>query len=345
MSDLGREMARVKTRVDAQILDHLLPASASTHEVDLLYKMMRDYPQRQAKGLRPFICIAACRAFGGKEEDAFLTAASLELFQNWILIHDDIEDASEMRRGSPALHKKYDWTLALNAGDALHARMWGALLDNETRLGPTKTLRILAEFYKMINETTEGQHIELGWVVGRRWDLREEDYYLMCTKKTSWYTTIAPLRLGGVIADAHEEDLDRLISIGTKLGVGFQIQDDVLNLSGDEEKYGKEIADDLLEGKRTLILIHLLESCSEAERARFILIMNKRRDEKLEDGDGIHEVLALIHKYGAIDYAREKARGLVNEARTELKKLGWKGEREWVVLLDEVARFAVERQW
>src|SRR5713226_3388119 len=185
-------MARLKARVDAQILDHLLPASASNREVDLLYKMMRDYPQRQAKGLRPFICIAACRAFGGKEEDAFLTAASLELFQNWILIHDDIEDASEMRRGSPALHKKYDWTLALNAGDALHARMWGALLDNETRLGPTKTLRILGEFYKMINETTEGQHIELGWVVGRRWDLSEGDYYLMCTKKTSWYTTIAP---------------------------------------------------------------------------------------------------------------------------------------------------------
>ncbi len=340
MSELATQMARVKARVDGQILDHLLPASASYQEVDLLYKMMRDYPQRQAKGLRPFICIASCRAFGGEEEDAFLTAASLELFQNWILIHDDIEDASEMRRGSPALHKKYDWTLALNAGDALHARMWGALLDNETRLGRAKTLRVMGEFYKMINETTEGQHIELGWVVGKRWDLTEEDYYLMCTKKTSWYTSIAPLRLGGMIAEADEGDLEKLISIGTKLGVGFQIQDDVLNLSGDE-KYGKEIADDLLEGKRTLILIHLLRTCSEAERSWVIAVMDKTREEKKD----VQKVLGLIQKYGAIDFARKKARTLVDEARTDLAVLSWRGEKEWIALIDDVARFAVERQW
>ena len=340
MSALATQMARVKARVDGQILDHILPSSASYHEVDLLYKMMRDYPQRQAKGLRPFICIASCRAFGGAEEDAFLTAASLELFQNWILIHDDIEDASEMRRGSPALHKKYDWTLALNAGDALHARMWGALLDNETRLGQAKTLRVMGEFYKMINETTEGQHIELGWVVGKRWDLSEEDYYMMCTKKTSWYTSIAPLRLGGMIADADERDLESLISIGTKLGVGFQIQDDVLNLSGDA-KYGKQIADDLLEGKRSLILIHLLRSCSESERTRIIATMNKRRDEKKD----VHEILTLIHKYNAIDFARKKAKTLVDEARADLALLSWRGQKEWVHLIDDVARFAVERQW
>jgi geranylgeranyl diphosphate synthase type II len=340
MSELATQMARVKARVDRQILDSILPSSASYHEVDLLYKMMRDYPQRQAKGLRPFICIASCRAFGGDEEDAFLTAASLELFQNWILIHDDIEDASELRRGSPSLHKKYDWTLALNAGDALHARMWGALLDNQTRLGQAKTLRVMGEFYRMINETTEGQHIELGWVVGKRWNLSEEDYYMMCTKKTSWYTSIAPLRLGGMIADADEGDLERLISIGTKLGVGFQIQDDVLNLSGDA-KYGKQIADDLLEGKRSLILIHLLKVCNEGERARIIASMNKRRDEKKD----VHEILTLIHKYDAIDFAKKKAKSLVDEARAELASLSWRGQKEWVRLIDDVARFAVERQW
>ena len=96
--------------------------SRTCPEVDLLYKMMRDYPERGGKGMRPFLCVTSCRAFGGDEDEALLTAASLELFQNWILIHDDIEDGSEMRRGSPALHKKYDWTLALNTGDALHAQ-------------------------------------------------------------------------------------------------------------------------------------------------------------------------------------------------------------------------------
>src|SRR3989454_4686513 len=187
MASLLDEVARVKSRVDDVTLNQLLPPSSPLKEVDLLYRMMRDYPQRKGKGLRPFFCVTTCRALGGEESESLLTAACLELFQNWILIHDDIEDASELRRGSPSLHKKYDWTLALNAGDALHARMWGALLDNQTRLGQAKTLRVMGEFYRMINETTEGQHIELGWVVGKRWNLSEEDYYMMCTKKTSWY--------------------------------------------------------------------------------------------------------------------------------------------------------------
>ncbi len=340
MGDLATEMTRVKAEVDSLILDRLLPKSDSCREIDLLYRMMRDYPQRPAKGLRPLICVASCRAFGGKEDDALITAASLELFHNWILIHDDIEDASEMRRGSPVLNKKYDWALALNAGDALHARMWGALLENRSRLGPQKALRILDEFYRMINETTEGQHVELSWVVGKRWDLREDDYYMMSTKKTSWYTSIAPLRLGALIADADERDIESLVPIGTKLGVGFQIQDDALNLCGDG-KYGKEIAEDLLEGKRTLILIHLLSRCTETERGSVIATMNKKREEKTDVG----QVLDLIYKYGAIDYAREKARSLVDEARAGLKRLSWRGDAKWVTLIDDVARFAVDRKW
>ena len=90
MSDLQGEMKRVKSRVDDLILGRLLPESSPIREVDLLYKMMRDYPSRQAKGMRPFLCVTSCKAAGGAEEDAILTAACIELFQNWILIHDDI---------------------------------------------------------------------------------------------------------------------------------------------------------------------------------------------------------------------------------------------------------------
>ncbi|MDG7016528.1 MAG: polyprenyl synthetase family protein, partial [Nitrososphaerota archaeon] len=133
-------MARVKARVDETILGSLLPESHPVSEIDLLYKMMRDYPSRTAKGLRPFLCVTSCRAMGGTEDDALLTAAGIELFQHWILIHDDIEDESELRRGEPTLHRKYSKPLALNAGDALHSRMWGVLTANEARLGPDRTL-------------------------------------------------------------------------------------------------------------------------------------------------------------------------------------------------------------
>jgi geranylgeranyl diphosphate synthase, type II len=107
LTDLQPEMARVKSRIDTLILDEILPSSSPVPEVDLLYKMMRDYPSRPAKGMRPFLCITSCKAAGGSEDRALLTAACIELFQHWILIHDDIEDGSELRRGAPSLHRKY----------------------------------------------------------------------------------------------------------------------------------------------------------------------------------------------------------------------------------------------
>ncbi len=342
MMDLNKEMVKIKKKVDSLILKDLLPQSDEVGEVDVLYRMMRDYPARPAKGLRPFICTTSCGAFGGKIEDALLTAAAIELFQNWILIHDDVEDGSLMRRGRPALHVMYDWTLAINAGDALHARMWKALLANRLKLGAKKAMTLMDEFSKIVEETTEGQHIELGWVVGKKWDLTQGDYYTMCLKKTAWYTTIGPMRLGAIVAGASGRALDMLVEIGTKLGVGFQIHDDVLNLSGDE-RYGKEIADDLLEGKRTLILIKALNSCTRSEKKRIVSVLNKKREEKTVRE--VREVLSLIKKYGAIEAASQEAVDLVGEARGMLNRLHLDGDRRYAQLLDETARFLVERNW
>jgi geranylgeranyl diphosphate synthase type II len=343
MADLMSEMSRVKSRVDRLILDDILPASSPVTEVNLLYQMMRDYPSRPAKGMRPFLCTITCRAAGGSEDRALLTAACIELFQHWILIHDDIEDASELRRGGPSLHKKYNEALALNAGDALHARMWGALLSNAKPLGLDATIRIMGEFSRMVNETTEGQHMELDWVTERRWDLREDDYFTMCTKKTSWYTVASPCRLGGIVAGAGEDVLTSLRDFGLKLGVAFQIQDDALNLVGDEKKYGKSKADDILEGKRTLILLHLLTLGSPEERGKLVAIMNKPREEKTPAD--VSYVMSLIGEHGAIDYARKQARELMGEALAILRGIRWKGDREAVELLESFARFAVEREW
>lgn len=335
-------MAEVKSSVDRLILDDLLPKSSPIKEVDLLYKMMRDYPERQAKGLRPFICITTCKAMGGKEEDALLTAACLELFQHWILIHDDIEDASEMRRGQPTLHLKYGEPLAMNAGDALHARMWGLLARNKERLGAEKTLRVISEFSRMVNETTEGQHMELAWVKDKNWALDEADYEQMCDRKTSWYTVASPCRLGAIIADATEKDLENLLQFGLRLGVGFQIQDDALNLVGDQTKYGKK-SDDLLEGKRTVMLLKLLKVAKPDERSRILSIMNKPRAEKTDTE--VEYVLSRMMEYDTIGYAQRKAAGLLNEALDSLGKVKWRGDKGAVQLLESVARFAIERQW
>lgn len=343
MSDLQGEMKRVKAMVDELILEHILPKSSPIREVDLLYKMMRDYPSRPAKGMRPFLCVTACRAAGGAEGDALLTAACIELFQNWILIHDDIEDGSELRRGQPSLQKKYTEGLAINAGDALHARMWEALALNKERLGHAATVRVIEEFSKMVNATTEGQHMELGWVQNKRWDLKETDYYDMCTRKTSWYTVASPCRLGAMVAGSDNDSLEKLRDFGLKLGVAFQIQDDALNLFGDEKKYGKMKSDDILEGKRTLILLHLLASVSPSEKKKLISIMNTQRADKT--ADDIAYVLSLVERYDAVGYARKRAYELMKEAVSTLKSIRWKGDKEAAALLEQFARFAVEREW
>ena len=343
MSDLQVEMKRVKDRVDETILGQLLPESSPVKEVDLLYRMMRDYPSRPAKGMRPFLCVTACKAAGGDEDDALLTAACVELFQNWILIHDDIEDGSELRRGSPALHRAYGEPLALNAGDALHARTWEALLRNGSRLGLPRAFSVLGEFSRMVDMTTEGQHMELGWVVHRRWDLDEDDDFEMCTRKTSWYTVASPCRLGAIVAGGGPELLERLKEFGTSLGVAFQIQDDSLNLVGDEKKYGKAKSDDILEGKRTLILLHLLSVASQSERDRVTAIMNKERAKKT--GDDVSYVLSLVDRYDAIGYARKRAAELLKQALATLGSIDWKGDKDSAALLAAFARFAVEREW
>ena len=335
------EMKRVKGRVDRLILEDLLPKTHPVAEVELLYRMMRDYPERGGKGMRPYICVTSCRAFGGTEDEVLLTAACIEMFQNWILIHDDIEDGSELRRGSPALHRKYDWTLALNTGDALHARMWEALLRNRQTLGGERTMDIMDEFARMINETTEGQHMELSWVAGKTWDISEQDYYRMCTKKTSWYTVISPLRLGGIAVGTDAETLGALVKAGTDLGVAFQIHDDVLNLSAGA-KYGKQYADDLLEGKRTLILIRLLQVGTREEKRRVVELFAMSRDQRREHLD---ELLEMIDRHGVLPFASERAGQLLDSALATMRKVRWPGDADAVQRLEEIARYSVERDW
>lgn len=331
-------------KVIVEFVQDFLPKGHEVPEIDLLYKMLADYPLRPGKGLRSMLLLLFCEAFNGDRRRALPTAVALELFHNWVLIHDDIEDGSEMRRGEPVLHRKYGIPLALNAGDALHGKMWELLVKNRAILGDGKALTVMEEFIKMVNQTTEGQHLELCWVRDGKWDLDESDYYLLCEKKTSWYTCITPARLGLLIADADSKLLDLMVPFGRSLGIAFQLQDDILNLIKGEDKYGKELAGDLWESKRTLILIRALSLCNSQERERALEILNKRREEKRE-GE-VLEVLELIKRKGAIEYAAEKAWRFADEAKSILDKiLEASHHQEAKNRLKEFIYFMVSRRW
>ena len=335
------EIQANKKLIDDTIIN-FLPKTHSIQEIDLLYNMMRDYPLRPAKGIRSSICLFTCQAFGGQVNDALLTASSLELFQNWILIHDDIEDESELRRGQPVLHRKHTIPLAINAGDSLHGRMWSLLQNNHSLLGADLTLNIIDEFINMLNETTEGQHMELSWSNTNDWDISQDDYFIMCTKKTSWYTCITPFRLGNMIANKHTIDENKFVEFGTNLGIAFQIRDDILNLTADG-KYGKEYAGDLIEGKRTLILIHLLKSCNNSDREFIESFFNNNRE--FREGN-CQQLLDLISKYKSLDYATNICNELSEKALNEFNNIFFDLPNTRArLLLNNITKYMVSRNW
>ena len=336
-------LKETKKQIDAHIFD-FLPSEHDHPEVHQFYQMMLDYPLRAGKGLRPAICLLICEAFGGDPRKAINTAAALELLQNWALIHDDIEDGSDLRRGEPCLHQKHGIPIAINVGDGLHCKMWEMLNRNADLLGYELAFEIVSEFAQLSNSIVEGQHIELSWVENNCWDLAESDYWTMCVRKTASYTCITPCRVGALIAGASKNEMDLFVEMGKNLGVAFQIQDDVLNLIGEEKLYGKEIGGDISEGKRTLILIHLLNTCSQTEANRITEIMGQRREDKHQDE--IQEVLALMERYKSIQYAQQRAKTLAQKAYTQFNQtFSYLPETEAKHIFLQLVHFLIEREY
>ncbi|HEY3627718.1 MAG TPA: polyprenyl synthetase family protein [Terracidiphilus sp.] len=299
-----------------RLLFQYLPAAEPRR---YLYDLVADYPRRGGRRFRPSLCIATARAFGAPMELALRTAVSIEMIHNAMLIHDDVEDESEQRRGQPTMHVAQGVPIAINVGDALSLLAMRPLLDNRSFLGPDISLRILEETERMARESAEGQAFELGWRRDNVTNVSEADYLLMVLKKTCWLGTIHPSRMGTLIGSRGTIDLDRCIRLGFFLGAAFQIQDDLLNLDGDPQAYGKELGGDIREGKRTLMLIHLLQEATAGERDRVFAMLGQARDSRShEDVVWVHERMDF---YGSIDYARQVAHGLAGAAQYEFEQL------------------------
>ncbi|MGH9260349.1 MAG: polyprenyl synthetase family protein, partial [Acidimicrobiales bacterium] len=239
-------------------------------------------------------------------------AVAIEMLHNAFLVHDDVADGSERRRGRPTLAAEYGTGLALNAGDAL-AILANQMLRRHARgLDDALADRLLDAFDTMALRTLEGQATELGWQRDAVADLQPEDYLDLIMHKTCWYTTIHPLRVGALLGSGGRADLRQMVRFGFHLGAAFQIQDDLLNLVGDESLYGKEINGDLREGKRTLVLIHLAGEVRGRDRAvvdRYLRLPPAERT-----ADVIGEIRALIDAYGSIEFTRAYAGGIASSA-------------------------------
>ena len=270
-----------------------------------LYDLILDYPLRGGKALRPALSIATCLGLGGHLEAVLPTAATLELYHNAFLIHDDIEDESWSRRGRPTMHIDHGVPIAVNVGDAMLSLSLQPLLDNVERVGLGPALRILRAVAHMTRQTVEGQALELEWIRSNVWELNDADYIEMAELKTSWYSFITPLQAGAIAAGADPKWIEPLESLGRHLGAAFQITDDLLNLRADPEDYGKEIGGDLWEGKRTLMLLHALRCAGPDDRDRAVAILGKRRP-GIDGGLGLIDLLNRLTSRGDLSQAGRK---------------------------------------
>ncbi len=291
-------------------------------EVKFHWQIVCDYPERKGKYLRPTLLLLTAEAMGFPEKEALKTAAAMQISEDWILAHDDFEDNSLERRGKPTLHRLYGPELAINAADALHIIMWKILKDNEKIIGPQKTFAIMDEFYQMLSKTTLGQTVEIKWTQENRKNLTDEDIFFILEGKTVYYTIAGPMRLGAILAGATPKQLETIYEFARPLGCCFQIQDDLLDLTSDFAGLKKQMGNDIYEGKRTIMLAHLLRQIKGQEKKKLRQILKKMRDEKTQAE--VNWVIKMMEKYGSLNYGQSLAEKLASQAKKVFdQKLGF----------------------
>jgi len=313
-----------------------------------LYDPMRDYPERGGKRFRPALVLLACEALGGDMRTAMRTAAAFEMFQSFAVVHDDIEDNSEMRRGKPCIHKLNGVPLSINVGDALYAKVFEVLNSNRPVLGVEKTLDLIEEMIRGSRETFEGQAYDVGWI-RQQYIPSEAEFMVMLRKKTGWYTGRGPCTAGAIIAEVSASLCSTIGDYGEAMAVAFQIRDDLLNIKSGEQDaeqapgitegaYGKERGGDIAEGKRTLIIIDLLRKCTPDERQEVLDILHEERERNTPEQ--IEYVISLVERYGCDQYAEQVCQEKARESLSFLEGIPASDARD---ILGEMVEFLVRR--
>ncbi len=275
-----------------------------------LWGHMAYYPEAGGKKLRPFLAMITAAAFGEDEDKAIPYGVAIELVHNFTLVHDDIMDKDEKRRGRKTLHKKIGEPRAINAGDGLFALAFKKLVEIDVE-GETLR-RLLDELSTSVVKVAEGQEEDISFEGS--YEISEEDFIEMIEKKTS-YLFRAATRGGAIIGGGDEKQVEEMGEYARKMGIAFQIQDDYLDLIGEEDKIGKDVGSDIKEGKRTLMVIKSLNELPSDDKERLIEILEEEENTDVE----VREAIGLLEKAGAIEYSRELAEEYAQQAKEHLR--------------------------
>ncbi len=330
-------LAAARPVIDRSLHEYLDVVEASSSLHTYLYGILDEFVARGGKRVRPAMAMMACEAVGGEPKRALPSGCAVEFFHAAALIHDDIMDGSELRRDAATAHIVHGVPLAINTGDFALGLVCTIVVRDKGLDDRTK-ISVLDAIGEMSARTIEGQALDVGWVRDDVYDLTPDDYLYMALGKTGYYSGISPLKIGALVGGASPEQQAALEHFGKNAAIAFQIQDDLLNLTGDEQSTGKDYLNDILESKRTLMVIHALESTQGAQRERMVSLL--RRGTQKTDAE-VREVVELLQDVGSIDFARQTARTLILEARSYLIPLPESSARD---ALASMADFFLERE-
>ncbi|OGU67460.1 MAG: geranylgeranyl pyrophosphate synthase [Ignavibacteria bacterium RBG_16_36_9] len=277
------------------------------------------------KRLRPLLVLLSAKAVGGKINDAYNAAAAVEMLHNFTLVHDDIMDNADKRRGRLTLHKKYDHNTAILAGDSLLSIAYEFILKDCD--GNAK--EVISSFTQGLIEVCEGQSLDTDFELRKNVSLSE--YILMIKKKTAAMAEMC-CRIGALLGGGTKTQVNALGNYGLNLGIAFQIQDDLLDISADEKEFGKTIGGDLVEGKKTFLFLEALEKSKGEDRKKLLKVIERKGIRK-------NQVLTykmVYEKLGVLDDARREIKGYTHKALRSINSLNEENKKIFKWLADSL---------
>lgn len=281
------------------------------------------------KRIRPLLAVLAARICGSQNPDMYLLAAAFEYLHVATLVHDDVIDNAEERRGRPSMGQKYGMTVAILAGDWLHARAMFLM----GQYGGRESLDI---FCRSTAGMVDGEFLQLRFA--NDCSISEQQYFDVIHRKTALLIE-STCEIGAVFADAGQKQRQALAVYGHKLGTAFQVIDDLLDYQGDAGQTGKKTGNDFIEGKVTLPLIRTLAGADAENRKKIVELF---AGDRLQAGT-INAITKIIEKHGGFRSARETAEGLVQGAVSALEIFSGAGKRENLSILKGLAGYVLKR--
>ena len=324
MSDVKEVLGNYSTDITKTIEEELATITPDNLEEASVY-----LTRAGGKMLRPALTLITAEAVGGNRESALKSAAAIELIHTFSLIHDDIMDQDDMRRGMPSVHKVWGEDVAILAGDTLFSKAFEIIIGSEGTSSDQNN-KALATVADACVKICEGQASDMGFE--ERFDVSEDEYMEMIFKKTGALIAAAT-KVGAIMGGASEEVIDAMYEYGRLIGLAFQIQDDYLDIAADEETLGKPIGSDIGKGKMTIIAIKGLASVDDGRLLEILKAENNSQDE-------IDEAVEILTNCGAIEYARNLAQESVVKAKEVLEILGDSSSKQ---ILVDIADFVLER--